>query len=594
MTSSCPNRSSWCFLCVSWIPDQRKKKSPVSRPLTEALLADIAVYFGSSLNGFGQPWAPQQICMYCYTCLSGWRRTGSRGLPVTVPAKWSPPEEHHPGSRDSNCFFCRSISPRGPEKEIPFFDGCVQRPVRRERKEAYPVRVLPEIPAEQDSSSSELEDDDKEDPDWTPEDGSILPYIGPLDQGMLDYLLQMVTATKEDGQFIGSFLLNAGLLKPGTKINQRNRSKEFEKFFAVQTITYTEQKKNGTSAEVIKEVAYCTDIDGLLQTQGVVHQKDHWRLYMDGSQKSFKCFLLHNEVDKSKRLPSVLVLIGNDVPEKYQTIRAVLALLKYADYGWMVQADLKLINIISGMKMAACKYPCFICRWDSKDKNKHYLPGHSAEWTEEERQPGNFSFIEEPLVPAAKIVLPELHVKLGVFQVYIKRLCSLHEENPRPAYEHYLQKFKLSEEKLKAGAINGVDVRRLVDDEVFAELLESEGASPESEAWQAFVQVDKRFFGKDDRPEDYQVLVGDMIGTFQRMGCNMSLKMHLMVDHLDLFPAHLGTWSDQHGERGHQEVKSSARLYGDTRTTRVLTERMHQVKRPSAQPPHCKHKRSHF
>ena len=38
------------------------------------------------------------------------------------------------------------------------------------------------------------------------------------------------------------------------------------------------------------------------------------------------------------------------------------------------------------------------------------------------------------------------------------------------------------------------------------------------------------------------------------MGCNMSLKIHLLDSHLDLFPENLGAVSDEHGERFHQDI----------------------------------------
>ncbi len=91
-------------------------------------------------------------------------------------------------------------------------------------------------------------------------------------------------------------------------------------------------KKDGFIAETFCEVVFCTDIIGLLQWQGVFHQPDQWLLYMNGSQKNFKCFLLHTEIDKSKRLPSAPILIGYQVPEKYKTIKLVLAIINYSFY----------------------------------------------------------------------------------------------------------------------------------------------------------------------------------------------------------------------------------------------------------------------
>ena len=64
--------------------------------------------------------------------------------------------------------------------------------------------------------------------------------------------------------------------------------------------------------------------------------------------------------------------------------------------------------------------------------------------------------------------------------------------------------------------------------------------------------------------------------------------------HLEQFPVLLGTWSDQHGKRGHQEILEVVRLFPHTNTISVMTERMQQVKKPTAQPTHFKYKRTHF
>lgn len=41
--------------------------------------------------------------------------------------------------------------------------------------------------------------------------------------------------------------------------------------------------------------------------------------------------------------------------------------------------------------------------------------------------------------------------------------------------------------------------------------------------------------------------------TYQALGCNMSLTMHLL-HYLDFFPSNLGDFSDDHGERFYQDI----------------------------------------
>ena len=54
--------------------------------------------------------------------------------------------------------------------------------------------------------------------------------------------------------------------------------------------------------------------------------------------------------------------------------------------------------------------------------------------------------------------------------------------------------------------------------------------------------------------ENYKELIEDMLSLCHKLGCNMSLKIHLLHSHLDFFPDNCGMFSDEHGERFHQEI----------------------------------------
>ena len=45
------------------------------------------------------------------------------------------------------------------------------------------------------------------------------------------------------------------------------------------------------------------------------------------------------------------------------------------------------------------------------------------------------------------------------------------------------------------------------------------------------------------------------------MGCRMSLKVHFPHLHLDFFPEHLGTVSDEQEERFHQDIATMKQRY---------------------------------
>jgi len=42
--------------------------------------------------------------------------------------------------------------------------------------------------------------------------------------------------------------------------------------------------------------------------------------------------------------------------------------------------------------------------------------------------------------------------------------------------------------------------------------------------------------------------------SYNAMGCNMSLKIHSLESHLNVFPENLSEVSDEHGERFHQDI----------------------------------------
>ena len=46
--------------------------------------------------------------------------------------------------------------------------------------------------------------------------------------------------------------------------------------------------------------------------------------------------------------------------------------VEYNHHNWKVCGDFKIICMLLGQQAGYTKYPCFICLWDSCDKNQHY------------------------------------------------------------------------------------------------------------------------------------------------------------------------------------------------------------------------------
>jgi hypothetical protein len=63
------------------------------------------------------------------------------------------------------------------------------------------------------------------------------------------------------------------------------------------------------------------------------------------------------------------------------------------------------------------------------------------------------------------------------------------------------------------------------------------------------------------KAENYHEIVSDLLMAYKPMGCNMSLKVHFLGSHLDLFPENLGAVSDEHGERFHQDIYNIEKRY---------------------------------
>ncbi|KRZ79249.1 hypothetical protein T10_10457, partial [Trichinella papuae] len=114
----------------------------------------------------------------------------------------------------------------------------------------------------------------------------------------------------------------------------------------------------------------------------------------------------------------------------------------------------------------------------------------------------------------------------------------------------------LSDAKLKEGIFVGPDIQKLIKDKMFSSTM----TQVEEEAWVAFTNVVSGFLGNKKDPE-YGRLVNVMLENFEKLGCNMNLKLHFLHSHLDFFPQNLGDVSEEQGERFHQDIKQMEQRY---------------------------------
>ena len=109
----------------------------------------------------------------------------------------------------------------------------------------------------------------------------------------------------------------------------------------------------------------------------------------------------------------------------------------------------------------------------------------------------------------------------------------------------------------------------------------------EKSAWKSFKSVVKNCLRNRKAP-NYREIVGELLQSYQGMGCNMSLKIHFLDSHLDFFPDNLGAVSDEHGESFHQDISALEKRYHGQSSARVLSDCCWTMKRDV---PDAKHRR---
>jgi len=107
---------------------------------------------------------------------------------------------------------------------------------------------------------------------------------------------------------------------------------------------------------------------------------------------------------------------------------------------------------------------------------------------------------------------------------------------------------------LKEGIFIGPQIRDLIKDEYFDRLHQGD----EMAVWDIFKFVVKEFLG-NRRAQNYEELVNNLLQSYQKLSCNVSLTTHFLHSHLDFFPENCGAVSDEHGERFHQDISSLKR-----------------------------------
>ena len=196
------------------------------------------------------------------------------------------------------------------------------------------------------------------------------------------------------------------------------------------------------------------------------------------------------------------------------------------------------------MQSGFTKYCCFRCLWDSRATELHYK---KKDWPVRHKcTPGQQSVSAAPLVDLTRVLLPPLHIKLGLIKNFVKAL-----DRDERGFQYLMKLFpKISYAKIKEAFFFGPDIRRLMNDDNFAKWL----SANEAAASGSFKNVVRNFLG-NTKSNVYKRIFANLLKNYCKMSVRMSLKIHFLHCHLDFFPDNLDETSDEQGEWLHQDLQ---------------------------------------
>lgn len=540
--------NAFCYICGNFTLFSQRMT------ITDFVKKVYFAYFKVILGDQDKSWAPHQVCKPCVENLRQWTKGKRVKMAFGIPMIWREPKDHV-----EDCYFCMvktSGHSRKTKQKLayPSLNSAI-RPMPH--SDEIPVPVFQQFPTqenEEDMTIGGVDDDFVE--DLEEYDSTTRPQF--MNQAELNDLVRDLGLSKESSELLASRLNEKKLLQHGTKVTfYRNREKDLLQYFKVES-----------------DFVYCHDVSGLLNAMGLTtYNPIEWRLFIDSSKRSLKCVLLHN----GNVYGSIPIGHSVHLKEEYGNIKKVIELLRYEDHKWIICVDLKLVNFLLGQQGGYTKYPCFLCEWDSRARDKHWI---QKNWPVRKcLNVGDRNIINQPLVDRNKIIFPPLHIKLGLMKQYVK---ALNKEGA--CFQYICTTFpSLSYEKTKAGVFDGPQIRKLIRDPQFTSSMND----VEKRTWNSFVAVVNGFLG-NNKAKNYKVLVKTLLENFHSHGCNMSIKVHFLNSHLDKFPENLGDVSDEQGERFHQDIKIMEERYQGRWDTHMMADYCWGIKRDCLEVEHTR------
>ena len=307
---------------------------------------------------------------------------------------WREPKDHY-----NDCYFCAvntaGFSSKNKHQIVyPNLDSAL-KPVPHDSTLLIPVP--PDgLDSVKDECVVDVERQDAADVDFDPDTDGEEPKV--FTQGELNDLVRDLSLSKEKAKLLASRLKEKNLLAVGVKISHfRKRNNDLSRFFTI----------DGT-------LCYCNNVNGLFENLSQVHSPRDWRLFIASSKRSLKAMLLHIGNQK----PCIPIAHSVNLNETHENMKILLDAIDYKSHQWNICGDLKVIGMLMGMQTGFTKFCCFLCLWDSRAVNEHYV---KRDWMlRTEYEPGVSSVHHIPLVDPDKIFLPSLHIKLGLMKNFVK------------------------------------------------------------------------------------------------------------------------------------------------------------------------------
>ena len=416
--------NSFCYVCGDFTTVAQR------RTITSLLRTTYFHYFDCKIDDQDKSWAPHICCKPCYNGLTAWFNGKKAAFNFAVSMVWGEPRNHA-----DDCYFCLTnitgfnASSRKKTKYSNLRSA--MRPVPH--SDDLPVPTPPvnkdllsssdeEMPSREDSAESiSLEDIEStysgtsgNEPHWITQEG-------------LNDLARDLYPSKQQSELLASQLKQWKLVQEDVRITSfRNWNKDLASFFDMEN-----------------KLCYC-----LFTSLGLPHNPSDWRLFIDSSRRSLKGVLLHN----GNKYPSIPIAHSVHLKESYDNMQLLLEAIKYSEYQWILCGDLKVIGLLMGMQAGFTKYCCFLCLWDSRAVSQHYK---QKNWGSRSTfVPGEHSLKENPLVDMNKVLLPPLHIKLGLMKNLVK---ALHKNGA--AFQHLATVFPgLSAANIKEGIFVGPQI----------------------------------------------------------------------------------------------------------------------------------------